>query len=350
MSSNGVIVVSNGLKGIYNMGNTCYINTVFQCLGYCNVFISYVLGARYKQYLRNSDTSILENLRDLFTNIWINNETSRPNELLKVIYNKCNKIINIFEQNDINEFMAIIIEKISAEVNRPYESLNILYKDTIYDRQKRKMDDSWAMTHKKEYSDLTDMFFGQMISQIICGNCGKIHHNYEVVMNLMLSVKGCENIEECFDKHFSEEYINNSDNSKENKWKCDECNKCVKSKKTIKLWRIPKILIVSLKRFNSSLKKITTSVSVPFQLDISKYMIGPSSCNTYNLKSIAFHMGSFQYGHYFAACKNSGKWYIFDDEVVREIENIDDAISSGYVYFYEIDDAGLGGRSIFSMS
>ena len=246
--------------------------------------------------------------------------------------------------------MAIIIDKMSAEIYKPYDIVHKIYRESIYDRQRKKMDDSWMMSHKKEYSDLTDMFFGQMISQIICGNCGKIHHNYEVIMNMMLSLGDCNNMIDCLDRYFTEEYINNSENYKENTWKCDECNKCIKSKKTIKLWRLPKILIVSLKRFNSGLKKITTSISVPMQIDLSKYMIGPSTCNSYTLKSIAFHMGSFQYGHYFAACKNSGKWYIFDDEVVKEIENIEDAISNGYVYFYEVDEAGLGGRSIFSIS
>lgn len=341
---------NKGLKGIHNLGNTCYINTVFQCMGYCNVFLNYVLGAKYKQRLKEGDRYILEHLRDLYTNIWINNETVSPNDLLKVIYYKCNTLINIFEQNDINEFIGIIIDKMNMEIHRPYDVIPGPYKETIYDRQKKKMDESWALSHKKDYSDLTDMFYGQVVSQIICGNCGKIHHNYEVVMNIMLSIDDCTTMDECIDKHFTEEYINSSENKKENTWKCDDCQKCFKSKKTTKLWRIPKILIVSLKRFNSGLKKITTEIGVPYQMDISKYMIGPSSCNSYTLKSIAFHMGSYQYGHYFAACKNGNSWYVFDDEVVKEIDNIDTAVKNGYVYFYELDVPGDGGRSIFSMS
>lgn len=317
-------------KGINNMGSTCYINAVLQSLGACPTFLSYVF--QEKEY---EDAIIFDHLRRVYKTIFVEDETSSPRNFLRAVHNKIHGMMYVFEQNDINEFLAIIIDKLNGEICRPFDVQMGPYQNTLYDKQRKKMDDSWAQSHRKEYSDLADMFYGQTITQIICGGCGKVHHNHEVVMNIMLSIGDSKTIYECLDTHFADEVVNNS--SEDDAWRCDGCNQCVESKKTTKLWRTPQILIISLKRFNSNLKKISTHIEAPFDIDISKHLIGPTSQHTYTLKSVAYHYGSFHGGHYFATCKHGDEWSIYDDEDVKKIDEIGDAVKAGYVYFYDLD-------------
>ena len=324
------------MKGIHNMGNTCYINTVIQCLSYCNSFLTFVLDAKYQEHLKNKDDNIIDILASLYKDLWVNEQTVIPRDFLKGLYSKMNGMINIFEQNDINEFIAIFIDKLNDEICKPFQPKLGPYNSSSYDNQRKKMDYSWYLSNKKDYSPLKDMFYGQMISQIVCGNCGKIHHNYEVFMNIMVPVLPETTLIDCIANLLNEDSVNNHEDDNDNTWKCDSCNECAKSKKTIKLWRLPDILIISLKRFSSDLKKINNHIIIPDVLDMKPFAISPHKLE-YQLKSVALHAGAFHSGHYIAACKNKEKWFLIDDESVNQIkpECVGDLIKNGYMFFYE---------------
>jgi ubiquitin carboxyl-terminal hydrolase 22/27/51 len=85
------------------------------------------------------------------------------------------------------------------------------------------------------------------------------------------------------------------------------------------------------------LQKISTHIEAPFDINISDHLIGPSSQHTYILKGIAYHYGSFHGGHYFATCKHGDDWYMYDDEDVKKMDEMGDAVKSGYVYFYDLE-------------
>ena len=64
-------------------------------------------------------------------------------------------------------------------------------------------------------------------------------------------------------------------------WYCNKCKEHVRATKTLELFKIPRILIVSLKRFRKSSKqfwggskKIDTHVNFPLDgLDMSPYVL-----------------------------------------------------------------------------
>jgi ubiquitin C-terminal hydrolase len=199
------------------------------------------------------------------------------------------------------------------------------------DIQRFKMDLSWYEKTGHEYSPLVPMFNGQSISQIICGHCQKIFHNYEIYLNLMIPItQNTKTIYDCLDEYFKEEYINTDCPI----WKCDSCQNKHISKKTTKLWRLPDILVISLKRFTFDLKKNNTPINIPEILDISKYCLTAPK-NKYRLQSIAHHYGSNDSGHYAAVCKNNEKWYECDDLNIKSIEKPNNEF--GYVFFYTLD-------------
>jgi hypothetical protein len=67
-------------KGLVNIGNTCSINTVIQCIGHCPTIRNFILTPDIPFIkLKNRNYSIYEELKDVFSHLWINNNSSTPN-------------------------------------------------------------------------------------------------------------------------------------------------------------------------------------------------------------------------------------------------------------------------------
>lgn len=336
------LVSQGNTSGLANLGATCYINTIVQCLGYCPTFLKYILvGTR----LKGTPTPLTTELQAVYKELWIKRNSIAPHGFLRSLQQSLGAYMNMFEQNDACEFLMLYLDKLNADlsiellidledVNELTENVqnhpNLMYRALAVDMKR-----AWLKSIQREYSPLIDIFYGQLISQIVCGNCQHIHHNYESYCNLSLSIKdkNGSTLQECFHGFFKEEILN----SKEQDWKCDHCNIKVPSKKVVRLWKNPQVLIVSLKRFNHNLHKDTTQVVVPTNLSLSPYCLH-SQDGEYNLVAVVHHMGSAGSGHYNCLCKHqNGVWYAIDDHVVREAQpnEIDYVLNNGYMYFYE---------------
>lgn len=319
--------INKGKQGLSNIGATCYINTTIQCISYCSYFLLFILN------LNNIENDCLINeLRNLLIELWINNNSITPRKFIQYLKQNITDI-QINQQNDINEFIFLFLEKINKDIAYKLEITkkdllnNNKYTKSSYDIQRYKMDLSWYNKIKDEYSELINIFYGQSITQIECINCKHLTHNYELYSNLMLSVE--ESLENSLELYFKNEIMD--------EWKCDKCKKNT-GLKSIKLWRNPKILIISFKRLTYDLKKNDKKIKIPEIFDLSLYTLSKSKY-IYKLVSIAQHSGSYDNGHYHAICKHpNDKWYIIDDLSVSEISTnlLDNYISHGYVYFYEL--------------
>lgn len=98
----------------------------------------------------------------------------------------------------------------------------------------------------------------------------------------------------------------------------------------MEIYRVPRILIISLKRFKTSRsrygfgggQKIDTLVEFPLDgLDLSPFVLSPeqkSSKLIYDCYGVSNHFGSVGFGHYTAYGRNplDGQWYDFDDSNV----------------------------------
>jgi ubiquitin carboxyl-terminal hydrolase 8 len=305
-----------------NLGNTCYINTTIQCLGHCDVFLRFILDSDY-------ENNLISQCREIYHELYVNKNSIMPNKFIKYLGNNISDI-NIYRQNDIHEFLTIFIEKlnkvIAININPKDMINNNKYSHSDYDIQRLKMDLSWYETLSKEYSPLVNIFYGQSVSQIICGNCDKIYHNYEIYTNLMIPITSqTTTIYDCLNELFKEEHIEH--------WTCDNCKQKHKSTKTTKLWKIPPILIISLKRFTDDLRKINNPINIPEVLNLAPYSI-PQTNTTYELKAVAHHSGSANSGHYYATCLKNNNWYNYDDLDIKQINKPNH--DNGYILFYTL--------------
>lgn len=137
-------------------------------------------------------------------------------------------------------------------------------------------------------------------------------------------------IEDCFKEFKQVETLD-----EDNKWYCNKCKDFVNANKTLEIYTVPKIMIISLKRFKVGRNKygfggaglkLDTLVEFPLEnLDMSPYIMSQQQQRRgpvlYDCFGVSNHFGSSGFGHYTAFAKHpiSGEWYNYDDSNVTKV-------------------------------
>lgn len=327
--------------GLDNIHYTCYLNSTLQCL--------FTFSKLRDELLKESveDKDIIGALVKIMT---CEKDALRTNGLKRLIKSLMVKVtwFTFLQHNDVNEFIMLFFEQLNMEI---YEKNKVASKEfplklTKYDEKTmhgyflNKAQKSWVSFVKNEHTWFNELVTGQLVNQVICGNCKKIHHNFETfrVLDIEIPDNGDLSIDTCLSQYFSKHHINDDEDlkNKSDKWVCDVCKQSSKSLKTCKLVRLPEMLVISIKRFKynertGSFLKNNANIKISDVLDIDQYSV----CNEpdYQLMSFANHMGNMHGGHYNATCNYDDQWLLIDDESVSKIKTYDDR--NAYTIFYK---------------
>ncbi|KAF1772362.1 Ubiquitin specific protease domain [Phytophthora cactorum] len=114
-------------------------------------------------------------------------------------------------------------------------------------------------------------------------------------------------LDDCFRNFVKPETLDQA-----NLWYCSKCQEHRQARKTMEMWRLPDVLVLSLKRFeyrNEILRdKLDVYVDFPLEsLDMSPYCLEKSDDKdhlSYDLFAVSNHYGSMGFGHYTAFAKS----------------------------------------------
>ncbi|XP_028394952.1 ubiquitin carboxyl-terminal hydrolase 33-like isoform X2 [Dendronephthya gigantea] len=232
-----------------------------------------------------------------------------------------------------------------------------------------------------EYSSIiSDLFNGKIRSSVQCLTCKKISSTMETFQDLSLPIPGKEELsaihsttqcnpimsysssdssrgifgtlfdwisswifgprvsfEDCLAAFFSADELKG-----DNMYRCEHCSMLRNGMKECKVFKLPEMLCIHLKRFRHEYyhsSKISSFISFPLEaFDVKKYLTNDFSgkCTKYDLVAIITHHGSVGGGHYVAYCKNfvTAKWYEFNDSYVTEVSASYVQSCEAYVLFY----------------
>ena len=115
-------------------------------------------------------------------------------------------------------------------------------------------------------------------------------------------------------------------------WYCKKCTEHVQATKLLEIYKVPRILIISLKRFKTGKnkysmgsQKLDTLVNFPLEgLDMAPYVLSQEQKQRpliYDCFAVSNHYGGVGGGHYTAYAQNvyTKDWYDFDDGSCTQI-------------------------------
>jgi ubiquitin C-terminal hydrolase len=325
---------SNGLCGIANIGNTCWISSILQCLSHTNVLKDYFLSNAYKEDInpnRETQHILVETYKNLINALWTVEGVINPTPFIKLL-GCINEEYLQGGQHDGQEFLLLLIDEIHKGIS--YE-ISLRINGTIKSEIDRIERDSliiWRNEFKQNYSLIVQELYGQYIATTYCDLCNHTYFKYDVFNHISLPItEECTTIYDCFDVFTENEVLDD-----DNRLMCNNCNQLTNATKNISIWRSPNVLLISFKRFDMMGNKIDTMIDYPLEeLDLHKYVNGYSKYRAkYNLYAICNHFGTMDYGHYTAYCKHQDTWYDYDDTLVNEISFENVVTNNAYILFY----------------
>ncbi|EGR34211.1 ubiquitin specific peptidase 8, putative, partial [Ichthyophthirius multifiliis] len=336
-----------GLVGLYNLGNTCYINAALQCLSNTPPLCDYFLSQLHEKEINpnaflGSNGQITSQFGKLILDLWQTDQNFiEPIDFINEIGQFAEQFADGTQQ-DSHEFLAFLLDILHEDLNRVIKKPYIKEKDYNCEKHEEYSKESWKEYLMRNKSIIVDLFQGQTKSTLKCLVCGSVSHKFEAFQFLSVPVPANKshneiiNLSECIQEFTKEEYLDQNE-----WWYCFKCKKNRKSTKQIDLWKLPNILIIHLKRFrfDKNIKaKIKNFVDFPIQnFDLQPYTIGRQRDQPiYDLFAISNHEGNLSSGHYTAYAKNRANqnWYLFDDCNVQQCLKEQIKSEKAYVLFY----------------
>ena len=182
------------------------------------------------------------------------------------------------------------------------------------------------------------MFYGMFHQKTECQACHNVSHRWEPfnVLKIPVPTEGRFNmLDSLRDDMLKQEDID--------EYVCEKCGPPRRpAKKSVSIWRLPLVLVLTLKRFGNDMRKIRTPVEALPQtpIELSAYFSAESPERVgetrYTLRGVVDHHGTSDFGHYTAQCRHTGndKWHQYDDESVNELPGPSFGESS-YMLFLE---------------
>jgi len=340
-SQTGSNLGSNGLR---NIGNTCFMNSVIQCLSNTKLLTNYLLSDEHVREINSTSSSMKGSLVKAFATVikglWkVNGRVVDPSSLKGAIQRFAPRFSG-YNQEDSQEFLRYLLEGLHEDVNRVATRPAPI--DTEIDSSLSVCEqamEAWKRYIRRDDSHLVDLFVGQLKSTLRCTHCNHESVTFEPFWDLSLGIPartGDVSLNECFDAFTKEETLDGDEMPT-----CESCKTRRKSTKRYSLYRLPKILVVHLKRFSPTERfrqKLSSTVTFPLTgLSLARYTDSVTS-SSYNCYAISNHSGTLYSGHYTAYAKHphNGHWQLFNDSKVSKCSSSNVISNEAYLLFFEL--------------
>ena len=329
--------IGNNKIGLSNIGNSCYINSFLQILFHCPIFLNeiYDLDRQYKM-----GKCLLKCIIELSKN----HKEIKYLHLIKDFM----KNISDYEtsnQNDSQEFGKDLINQIIINIKKIKNQENYLQSETdndseiINNSKKKERYKHFISKYQKDEIFIENLF--------VVNEC-EIFFDNNQISNLIFNT--FLDIELSFPTNNNNEYLSEYKlkDLLDFKYNSNNFKKKTNNNDVTKICRLPKILIISIIRTIMNKDLIKSILHFSDSLNLQKYidndLIHLHSGNKklvnteYKLFAINNKRGNFEsYGHYYCQINIKNKWFLFSDEIVREI-NIDYSSKNVVGLFYKLID------------
>lgn len=301
--------------GLMNLGNTCFLNSVLQCLTYTEPLAAYLQSGKHQSACRTAGFCALCAIQKHVSSA--RQSTGRilaPKEIVSNL--RCiSRNFRNSRQEDAHEYMVNLLEsmhKCCLPSGVPSES------QSAYDK---------SSVHK--------IFGGRLRSQVKCMQCSYTSDKFDPFLDLSLEIVKADSLQKALTHFTAKEFLDGG----ERHYQCQQCKQKVKALKQLTIHKAPYVLTIHLKRFSSHLagQKIDKRIIFGTTLDLKPFVTDPCDGDLkYTLYGVLVHAGwSTHSGHYYCFVRtSSGMWYSLDDNRVIQVSEKMVLGQKAYMLFY----------------
>lgn len=184
---------NTGVNGLANIGNTCYMNCILQCLAHCRGLRDLFLLGQFKQQINRLNPigtggKTAEVYHSLLQDMWSSRRgTTNPQQLKSILANKSD-LYSGFQQQDAQEFLSILLDTLHEDLNQGDIKKTFIMPDGDGKCDEDVAKESWAFHKQRNESFFVENFMGQYKSKVSCLECGKVSITFDPYMYLSLPI------------------------------------------------------------------------------------------------------------------------------------------------------------------
>uniref|UniRef100_H2YZG3 Ubiquitin carboxyl-terminal hydrolase n=1 Tax=Ciona savignyi TaxID=51511 RepID=H2YZG3_CIOSA len=338
-----------GLRGLVNLGNTCFMNCILQAFVHTPMLRDYFLAERHEC---DKEQCLVCEMTRLFQKFYAGEKTAYiPFRLLHLVWTNARHLAG-YEQQDAHEFLIAALDLLHQHLMDEDSNERGNPCDCIIDQ----------------------IFTGGWQSDVTCQMCGGVSTTIDPFWDISLDLPGSMSSPwHCMSPTqasvpgmagLGSPTVNGANDQQRPmftrpehlgssaKIKCSSCHSYQESTKQLTLNKLPIVCCFHLKRFehtNKARRKIPTYISFPMDLDLSPFMASRRSVNTrdetsvddalkenkYSLFAVVNHLGSLQSGHYSVYVRqHRDQWFRCNDSTILKASVHDVLHSEAYLLFY----------------
>ena len=346
------------LRGLGNIGATCYMNATLQCLSNTEKLTNYFLQEFF--YIKEDTTKKISNeYYKLLDNLWNSKETKNyyePNDFKKVLSEE-EPLFSGINANDSKDLLNFLLERLHKELNIKIEDK----KDNNYEisLEVQLNEELTRQLFFKEFQNnyrsiISHLFYFTIETKAKCCGCNNTKYNFQINpfiefpleeinkylysqkrINTLVNNDGSNpdvNIYDCFDFYQKIDLMTG-----DNQMYCNICNNNFDSFYGTSIYVLSQYLIINLNRGKNA--SYQCKVNFPEELDLTQFVTYKELNTKFELYALICHIGpSSMSGHFVAYCKNrmDHKWYLYNDAIVTLCKTpYDYQKHMPYILFYQ---------------
>ncbi|TFY65623.1 hypothetical protein EVG20_g5463 [Dentipellis fragilis] len=295
-----------GRRGLLNLGQTCFLNVILQCLVHNPLLRNFFLSDKHNsKTCKTKDCTCCE-IDKLFAEVYTPSQGPfGPTTILANTW-RGTAPLSGYAQQDAHECFIALLNALHATARG---STNVSCNCIVH-----------------------GTFAGQLQSDIRCARCGSASETVDPCLDVSLELRdGVENtLAGCLKRYTQPEKLTLTGYS------CPKCGKgSHEATKRLSIRKLPPVLSFQFKRFEhkAAAQKMSAPVRVPATINMAAYTSlalsgsaangsaflnypGPEALYEYDLFALINHEGQIDNGHYTNFARLQDEWYRFDDEKV----------------------------------